>query len=336
MDIYKDVIAELKRQGHYVDFTKTPILNSDPLSFTSYRRISKYLVSEQYFSRKINKYWANLLAVPPYNKVYDVLFVIDGHGVRKILFDILKSRNRNLKTINYLFDTTSGVYQFEKNFQYFDKIFSFDMCEVKKYGLSFLPIFWTPIEPLPKRLDFFGMGGYSPIRLALFSYIDRMSKQKNLTCYLRLFTRRIENFNLYKLKFKVRQMLNYPPHISPADYQSCYIVHESLSPDLFKKYIAQSRITIDTSAPHQVGMTARYMWALGNGCKIMTTNLNAGKDGLAEDGQVYVVRDIEMLDNNASFELFLTNEYKESPEYREKRLPYRIDNWIKAIIGEKL
>lgn len=333
MDIYKDVLAELEKQGHSVDFTKAPQFNSDPRSFTSYRRISKYLVSEQYFIRKINKYWSRLLNSAPYDKAYDLLFVIDGHGVRKIVFDILRERNPKLKAVNYLFDTTTGVYQFEKNFQYYDKIFSFDSQEVEKYGLTFLPIFWTPIEKRKKEYDFFGMGGFSKERYELFRQIDTVSEKFGYNNLLKLYSREIKHYSLYKMKFAIRRLLGYPDHISPEAYESKYITHEALTPTDFKELITKSRITIDTCAPHQIGMTARYMWALGNGEKIITTNLNAEKEGFGENGQIYVIKKIDGLFSDNSFQSYLNKIFTESAEHKKRMKQYRIDNWVKAIVS---
>ena len=334
MDIYKDVIDELKRQKYEVDFLPTPFFDSDPRSFTSLRRISKYLVSEKYFSIKITKYWLRILSSSPYNKNYDILFVIDGHGIRKVVFDILKDRNPNLKAVNYLFDTTTGVYQFEKNFQYYDKVFSFDSVEVKKYGLNFLPIFWTSIKSKKKEYDFFGMGYYNKQRYELFEVLKKITEEKKYNSYLKLYYFAIQHISWYKLKYNIKKILGLSLNIDPKIYNTDIITHSSLSPSEFKDMIAKSRITIDTCAPHQVGMTARYMWALGNGEKIITTNLNAQKEGLSEENQVYVIKHIDLIKADKAFGDFLAHTYTQSTEQASKMLPYRIDNWIKTILGD--
>lgn len=333
MDIYKDVINELERMGHIVDFAKTPILNSDPRSFVGYRRLSKYLVSENYFLKKITKYWTGLLNSKEYDKKYDFLFVIDGHGVRKVVFDILRNRNSDIKAVNYLFDTTSGVYQFEKNFGYFDRVYSFDTTEVKKYNLCFLPIFWTTIAESLKEYDFFGMGYYNKQRYDLFRILEEISDKNGLKSYLKLYYPYLKRFGLYKLKYSLKKMLGMKLNIPPVLYYSRWITHESLSPSDFKSYIAKSMITIDTCAPHQVGMTARYMWALGNGKKIITTNLNAAKEGLYEEGQVFVIKDLENLADNNDFLDFINAPYHQSNEHQSLMIPYRIDNWLSTILG---
>ncbi len=333
MDIYKDIISELEKQGFYVDFIPEEKYKNDPRS-----RDKKVLLSKKdkgKFEKFINSHWTSILQQAKYNKVYDLLFVLDGQAFRPIVVDILKKRNSAIRCVNYLFDTTSGVYEFDKNFDCFDKVFTFDIGESKKYGINFLPIYWVPAIEVEEDVDLFGMGRYSKARYRLFKEIKKVADLEGMKSVLRLHTYVINNLALYKVKYSIKKLLGIAHGPSPEAYSSEFNTHESISPSEFRQLISRSKCIVDTSAAHQDGLTARFMWALGCEKKIVTTNKSVRNYAFYTPQQIFVVDDILKLDNTHSLKDFLTHKFIMNDIVRSEILSYRIDNWVSTIISDK-
>ena len=330
MDIYKDVISELERQGYHVDYIPEEKFRNDSRS----RDKKAFLLKKEEleFEEFINSHWTTLLLDDKFDKAYDILFVIDGQSFRPVVVDFLKKRNPDIRCINYLFDTTSGVYEFDKNFDCFDKVFTFDVGESKKYGIEFLPIYWVPAAEVKEDIDLFGMGRYSKDRYKLFKEIKKISDIAGLKSILRLHTNVINNITLYMVKYAIRKILGIVHGPSPEAYLSEFNTHETITPAEFRQLISRSRCIIDTSAPHQDGLTARFMWALGAGKKIITNNKSVRKYDFFSSNQIYVINNVHDLETHQDeLKFFLNTDYEETKTLRRIIEQYRIDNWIKIL-----
>lgn len=331
MDIYKDVISELERQGYYVDYIPEEKFKNDLRSRSKKTFLSKK--ESLAFEEFINSRWISILQEDKYGKVYDILFVLDGQSFRPIVVDILKKRNPAIRCVNYLFDTTCGVYEFDKNFHCFDKVFTFDVGESKKYGINFLPIYWVPSAVVNEDIDLFGMGRYSKERYELFKEIKRIADMAGLKYILRLHTYTINNITLYKVKYTIRKILGIVHGPSPEAYLSEFNTHESIKPSEFRLMISRSKCIVDTSAPHQDGLTARFMWALGCGKRIITTNLSVKHYSFYTPEQIFIVEktsDIKLYGDKLVE--FLKLQFVSPTQTRFYVDKYRIDNWLKTII----
>lgn len=332
MDLYKDIIAEMKKQGYDVDYIKEMSCQDDPYNVRGYARFSKLFVNEDRFVRKINAIWEDILNTPPYDKAYDILFVLDGQAVRPIIFDILKSRNKNLKSINYLFDTTSGVYLFNKNFSLFDKVFTFDVKESKEYNINLLPIYWVAQNsPQTTQYDIFGLGAIKDDRYHLFKRIENIANQCGKSYYLKLFNFiTTKNMRLYKLRYSLYKIMRMKNLISPQAILSHFSTKEKMSPLAFRDMITASSVIIDTSAPHQDGMTARFMWAVGLGKKIITTNPNAAKYDFY-NSRLILIYNKKTTDED--IHNFINQNICEDCIKNSILIKYRIDNWLKTMLA---
>ena len=332
MDLYKDIIEEMERQQYEVDFIEEKSYKEDPNNIRGLVRFSKWLVHEKNFKHKLEKSWFNLLQTKDYNKKYDYCFILDGQSISPILFHTLRERNSSVKIVNYLFDTTSGVYHFEKNFKYFDKVFTFDMNESQKYNIQFLPIYWKEIElkdSVP-QYNIFGHGAIKNDRYQLFVKIEQIAKKNQLTYYLKLYNFiKAKNMLLYRIRYILYRLLHVKGIISPKIIMSSYSTKETLAPSIFRNYIANAEIIIDTSAPYQDGMTARFMWSLGLGKKIITTNQNVKKYDFYDEKQI-LLYDENVTDSD--IENFFSSHFSPNMYLMNKLRKYRIDIWLKTIL----
>ena len=332
MDIYKDIMGELEKQGYEVDFIADKSFQEDPYKVWGKKTNKCFLRTqrENFFRRK-DIYWEAILETPQYNHNYDYLFVVDGQSVSPMLFSTVKDRNPKVKCINYLFDTTKGVYEFNRNFQYFDKIFTFDFGESKKYNVEFLPIYWVETDTVKEyEFDLFGLGQYSKPRYELFEFLDNISKREGLKSYIKLQLDARKNFRQYKIKYAIRRMLGLANKIIPPQaFLSELCTNTKIPPIEFRQYICKSMCVIDTSPSHQDGLTARFMWALGAGRKIITTNKLVKEYDFYSPKQIYVVDSIADLNNDCQKLIsFIKAEYSMPNDIKEIISKYRIDNWI--------
>lgn len=334
MDIYKDIIGELELQGNKVDYIETKDFKEDPYNRRGYKKFRKLLlVSEARFNKFNKKRWEEILKNPKYQATYDILFVIDGQSIHPVIFSILKRRNPTLKSFNYLFDTTTGVYQFNHNFHLFNKVYTFDLAESRRYHINHLPIYWvnnSDFENRKVRYKLFGLGRYNKSRYDLFKYLNDAVGGIDGESYIKL---QVIKKNL--LKNKIKEFLSQWLGLSPVDvptsfYNDKLATNESFTPSEFREMIYCSDTIIDTSAPHQDGLTARFMWALGAEKKIITSNPMVKEYDFFTKDQIFVIEDIESVDKEALME-FVLKEYRMDSTLRNVIIKYQISNWLKTI-----
>ena len=335
-NIYLDIITELKRQGYEVDYYEYKSYKLDPHYLKGYVKYGKVFSSKLISSYFIKRDWTKLLASEPYNKVYDYLFVIDGYSLHPCLFESLRKRNTHIKTINYLFDSTYSNYEFNVHFPYFDKVATFDLSDSKKYAINLLPIYWPLLknEYVSQDIDMFGLGSDVGQRFQLFSSLNDYSNKYNLRSFIKIYLKPVDNISKYKLKYKIVETLSSKSvMVPPFHFSSPIVTNQSLSTSDYMHMIMRSKIVIDSNAPHQDGLTARFMWALGAGRKIITTNKAVRQYDFYTPEQIYVVEDIEGLISNSHFDNFVQSDFKMQNNIRSKIETYRIDKWLCCLFA---
>lgn len=324
---YKDVINELNRRGYNVDYIWDRIYSEDPDFIHSpyYNQVEKYKDS---FLAKLKAEWEIILSKPEYNKVYDLLFVIDGKMIHPYLFETLKQRNPNVRSINYLFDTVRGNYRFNINFYLFDKVVTYDQQDSRMFGIDLMPIPWTQSEKTSSvNLSFFALGTYDSSRFEIFSFIDRLSKKNHLSSYIKLYFRRKK---LYLLQYFI-SVIRHRSFIKPCIYYNKLIVHDFMSKEEFTKKMMESEVIVDSINPSQDGLTARFTWALGAEKKIITNNKSVKTYDFFTPEQVYIIEDLSHRTEKEVLD-FLNKKYVMTPDIRQKIATFRMDNWIDNLL----
>lgn len=331
MDLYKDIVAELETRGYAVDFVPEQSQKGDPCNVRGYNMYKGVNLSKEKFDEKNRQRWVEILE--QHKEKYDILLVIDGQSIDKILFEELKRRNSHLRSFNYLFDTTSGVYEFQHNFPLFDKVFTFDMVEAEKYNISYLPIYWIEATPSEKfHYDVFGLGALSQPRYELFKAVKNVCEKKEYSYFLKLLPNfHIKYMSLYKIRNVIRTMLGVDKRniVSAKALTSEFIIEKGMAPSEFREYVYSSSIIVDTSAPHQTGLTARFMWALGAGKKIITTNQFVMRTSLFDPDKVMVFKEDTSMEQVYNF---MSNNADDAYSCQEEIESYRIDRWLNTIL----
>lgn len=332
-DIYQDIIRQLLQMDIDADYIEDIVESGDPF-YVRGRGGGKTedCNTIEVKCRKANK-WKQILDSADYNKTYDYLLVVDGMSVHQYLFDELKKRNPNIWMANYLFDSTYSLYEFHHYFKYYDKVFSFDKKDCGKYQLDFLPIYWKQVEMnRTQGFDLFGFGGYSKVRLNLYKQIGKLASTLGLSYYLKVYVPPIHNMLLYSIKYLLKRLLRKTTHIPPCDYYDANVSHTPIPLAEFQSLTYSSNIIVDTVNFEQDGMTARFMWALGMGKKIITNNVNIKEYDCYTPEQIFVIGKNENEVAGDELVKFIQSEYSMPNNIYSMILPWRLDNWLKTIL----
>lgn len=331
MDIYRDVQKAMEKMGFEVVWVEASTITPNP-----YNKLLNLYTPENiraYLERVADK-WERILAQEEFQAPFDYFFAINGLDVHPKLFDFLTSKNPNIYKILYLYDRVDGVIQLDEFFNYYDRVFSFDLSDCDKYHLNFLPIYWIPsLGTQPVKYHVFGLASYSffkPERTALYQRINDLVNRNKLKGYIKLY---INTGKDSQIKFWVKNIIKRflgRDSISLSLLSSELTTFERLSPSEYRDFINGSDTILDTQAQYQDGLTARFMWAVGAGKKIITTNPNIKKYDFYSSDQFYILSKDDK-DNEALLK-FLMSSFKPSEAYCDKIRKYRIDNWIQTIL----
>lgn len=328
MSIYKDLISCLEKKGWLVSWIKDNQVPHNPylkdLHFWDRKPVKLY-------NREVATLWKKILADSKYSYTYDAFLAIDGSMVHPYLFDVLKKRNQNIKKILYLYDNIDGHCQVDSFFSYYDKIFSFDAKDCEKHELNFLPIYWCPSEERYEiKYDIFGLASLRyecQDRIVIFEKIKKIAKENNLSEYIKLLYPTDPNKYLYAFKYIALKILGKRCFSLEELKNSDLFTNQSINPEEFRIIIQQSNVILDTQNTYQDGLTARFMWSLGLGKKIITTNESAKNYDFYNENQIFIIKD----NYNELFE-FINTPFEISESQKQQIVNYRIDNWIDSLL----
>ncbi|MBQ9310483.1 MAG: hypothetical protein IJ222_06420 [Bacteroidales bacterium] len=331
MGLYKDIVAGLEQKGYEVDFIPEDLREEDP----DYRASGgMYRQTPSAYARRIEHEWKDRLSQPEHSGRYDLLFVLDGVSIHPCVFEILKGRNPGMKAVNYLFDTVRGIYPFDKNFRYFERIATFDREEAVKFNIAFLPIYWVDGGTDNKRDDtpyIFSCGAYQKPRFELFKLVREEADKAGVPHRLNIYAKLIPNETMFLVRDLIRRILHKPRRIPIEAYRSDMTIHAPIPPEEYRALMAKASLVVDTNAPHQDGLTARFMWALGAGKKIVTNNKSVKEYDFYDPAQILIVEDASSCDREA-LRNFMLSAYQMPADIRRIVDKYRLDNWLDFLL----
>jgi hypothetical protein len=179
---------------------------------------------------------------------YDLIFIIrpDHFTNKELVF--LKSKTPNL--IAYYWDTMNFYPRKKKIIHLFDKVYSFDIQDCKKYGFERLTNFYY-YEPAPVEIDktVFCISHIEKKRYPFFNQMGKFLDENNIT-----------------YRFLTKQ--------SKEKLRSPYIEYlkESIPYAEMLKLLNHYEIILDIAKPNQHGLSFRIFEALGMNKKMITNN----------------------------------------------------------------
>ena len=329
MNIYKDVISCIKELGGEVSWVSSDLISPNPYLVSIKNRLNEENINK--FNEKCELFWKDLFSQKEYNKKYDYFFTIDGLMICPFLFKELSTRNPDVKKVLFLYDKNDGMQEINSTYHYYDAIYTFDLGDRDKYHLKFMPIYWVPSDSVNNiKYDIFGFASYNsrkPDRTKLFNEVNKICKAKGLSTFVKLYYP-MKNRMVFCLKNIIHYLFNHKSYTPLSYIKEGLITGQSLSPDDFRQTIRESRVILDTQAPYQDGLTARFMWALGEGKKIITTNSSITRYPFYDPKQFYILHDIDV-DELLNF---IVEPFVVLEDNKLMIEQYRIDNWIVKML----
>lgn len=327
MDIYKDIIDCLKSKGFDVTWVSDGTILYNPYNKNNITRHTK-TISE--YQTEVNEFWDETFKKDEFQLPFDYFLAIDGFMVTPHFFKILEDKNPNIRKILYLYDRVAGNYEIDIFFPYYTSIFSFDMGDCSHFGLNHLPIYWVPAKEKSKAIyDIFGMGNFQwGTRYDVYKAIKSVCRKHGLRDFVKLYYRPVDDKLSYMVKY-LFYMVQGKKMLSLFELKNDLFTSKSLTPNDFRDYISISKVVLDTHLSYQDGLTARFMWALGEGKKIITTNPSVTKYDFYTSDQIYVLDD----KNIEGVVDFIKKDFKIDVEIRDIVDKYRIDNWLDTMLG---
>ena len=328
------------RQGHSVTTVLYDYVRYDPYFTISNFKGIKKLISINLFNVH-DKYWKNRVKKEPiFSEKYDFLLVLNGECIGQYIINHLKDINPNMRSVFYTWDTTN-YYRYDRLFKYFDRCYSFDLNDCKKYKkLQLLPIYYLEEASTSKNYEYDVMmvGINHDGRYSIVKRIMPFFKENNISFFIKIIqllrskTGLKRRIMLFLSKHQFYNPTLYKDYKEEQDYfndEDVYGIKSQtfIEPAVYRDISAASRCILDTQRQTQSGLTARFMWALGNGKKIITTNKYALDYDFVDREAVLII------DENAPVIPldFITNDY--CSRKNSVLLQYRIDNWVRTLLN---
>ena len=343
LDLYKPIEKEMRRQGHEVT---SVIYRAGDIKYDPYRMYGRLRwLKKILFARIINvhdAYWRKRISnTKELSGKYDFLFVLSGTSVGKLLIHHIENHNPQIRKVLYTWDNLK-YYDFRRLFPFFDKCYTFDIEDSKNNKeFSLLPIYYEEdketLSAESFKYDLFHIGSNHSGR---FSFIKRLMPQissNGFSYYIKVIGNSsvslnwISKFHVCICKLGIKDLpedekesLEFVNSDDPFQIKA----YQTISMDEYNKLCRQSKVIIDTQRSGQSGLTARFMWAVGNGKKVITTNKFAYDYGFVYESQVQII-DYE---NPVLPAVFIKSSYVEENKCGEI-VRFRIDNWVKTILS---
>lgn len=334
LGLYKDIIHELERRGERVIFFEDKLHKLDPFfKKNRLRRLKRYVYKKYDF---YTIYWKkNILSTQILSQKYDILLVLSGVSVSDYLISHLKKYNPNIRTILYTWDSCN-YYDFSRLLPLFDKCYTFDLLDAENNNKwELLPIFYKDTSTHCEIIyDIFSVGTNHGDRYHFFMKILPQLISGGIKYYIKIVdnNKHISKLQLVKyFLYKVFCPKKKKDFISQIDLllndQYGIRLSHPILPQDYSKFIAQSSCILDDQRDDQAGLTARFMWAIANNKKIITTNKWALKYNFVNSDQVYVIDK----DNPIMPDSFIKDKRNtcEIPDIKQ----FRIDMWVQKLLS---
>lgn len=306
----EEISAELRNRGADVDFVSASPFKSAVLkAITRLKREWVVPFLEKYYHTKISSFG---------KKEYDYIFVIKGEALSENLLISLKEKYNSATFILYLWDSLENNVSLERNIKLFDRCFSFDRFDAKKYGLNYRPLFFGNGFKCQAMQQFkFALSFIGTVHSDRYSVVSRT---------LSMLPDHLNSYSYFFLQapwvFYVRKLLT--SALSGAKVQDFNFLPMSKAnvQDVFKNSFS----IFDIEHPLQRGLTMRSIEALGAGKKLVTTN----KSIVDED--FYNSQNIHILDRECLLEIpvdFFDVPFHAIPE--DVYYKYSISGWIDEV-----
>lgn len=245
---------------------------------------------------------------------YDYIVVIVGRGLNVNAFESFLRIQKHAVKILYLWDDTGRVKEFDVIRHLFDKIYSFDPVDCKKYGMIYLPLFYCNeyrYANEEKEIDFFCTGALHSEREEIIKKIRKSYPDNEYNWHILLSTTPMHIVSEYYLHFRKK-----------SDFVAAksYALRENAL--LLKK----SRAAVDVRYISQNGLTIRTFECLAARTKMITASRNIAEYDFYNPQNICII-------NRSSPKIprtFIESPYEDVDEKLLEK--YSIDRWAEKLL----
>lgn len=261
----KDIQAELEKQGAEVTF-----IGDDKKLWSKNLSTIKTIVK----------------------RAFDYLFVIKGEFVQKSVLELFKESNPKAECILYQYDTLKRYLYIIKLFDFFDRIYSFDIEDCQQYNLILRPLFFVKTEKINATIkyDISSVASYYPERLQMIQKLKKQCKKDNISSYFYIY--------VYWRMF-INKIIYFFKYLSD-------ISTKTLSKNKMFYILKHSKAIVDIPVKGQDGLTMRTFEVIGQEKKLITTNSSIVKYDFYDTNNIFLLKE----DNITDIKHFLARDIK--------------------------
>lgn len=279
-------------------------------------RVSKKLLPS--FATYLKNKYCNSIIKSVLPNAYDIVLVIRGGILSPLAMESLRQLLPNSQFVMYQWDSNAQS-NYKPIISYFDRVKTFDKEDAKKFGLDYLPLFYTQQydeiakNKLPKKYDLIFYGAYHSDRLNIIKSIDTFCRDNNLIFKHHLYITKMALFRLVCSRVLT---------IKDLTYLKTYSVDIDHILNVYKESFA----TLDIELNIQHGLTMRTFEALGAGLKLITTNEKIKEEPFYNTQNIAILQRNDLkIDLNFFKNPFLSNTIF---------VQYLFENWFTNLFEE--
>lgn len=323
------IFSSLMNDGkivEYLNISPPPAFKNDNYYYKLINIIRRYFFKDFEYIHKLekkhyNKFYLRQLEEQLESEKYDWIIVLRPDEYTPSFFKTLKKKGVGMS--GYIWDGIhdSWISDLKKSYKYFDKLFSFDKNDIKKYPeipLKFLTNFYMDnlIENSQKKQNDYQ-----------FLYVGSIgSKDKNRRDFQIL-----ANFRKYLNDSKM--IIQYDKdYISPKDeiknynidYINDYLPYVDIL-DLVRK----SFIIIDICKPHHRGLSFRVFESIFYEKKLITNNTEIKNYDFYNSNNILIIDYEKIEENKLLISKFINTPFVKIPE--QIKINYSIQSWFEKM-----
>lgn len=294
------------------------------IDFINYFYRFVYVYMKQYKTQFQKLYYERKLK--QITKDIDVVFVIRGSSLNNDILEMMKRDFSKAEFIMYQWDSVKNNIGCLNISQYFEKIFTFDKNDAKKFGWQYRPLFYVNElccerkKYLERSIDVTYIGLLHSQRAKMMCILKEIEKNSNLKFYFYLY---LQYIVMIKHKY-------FQKDIELREIKKSDIEYRELSVEKTNEIYKNSKIIFDYTHPEQEGFTMRTIESIGHECKIITNNIRIKNADFYNENNVYIYE-------NDKIEIpksFLDKPYTKLSD--ELYYSYSLEGWVKEILGEEI
>ena len=249
---------------------------------------------------------------------YSYIFVIKGDCITHEALNIIQQKNKNAKTVLYLWDSIKRMPNYKNIQGFFMSIYSFDRVDcINNKKIKFKPLFYRSEYKINNKqnnfiYDLFFIGWAHSDRAILLKEIDLKLQSQDLKSKFLIFVGKAAYYISKPIR-AIRTMTIQKP-ISTKD---------------IAQYCSESRAILDIAHPLQTGLTMRTIEVLfGIGRKLITTNKDIINYDFYNKNNILIIN----RDNLDIPKDFFKSNFIVYPD--DLRDSFFIENWVKDFFDE--